>query len=353
MFDQVKEDIDRGRAGENYGFSTGSKKLDSIINGVVPRTYYLVGGNLGTGKTAFVDHCFVLNPYRQFLLNPERLRFKVFYYSLEINAKRKMVKWVSNFLFHDHGMIVDVNTILSVNKNKLTDDVYTKIMTYNKYVDDMMEHIHFIDERTNPTGIYADTKKYAESPNVGKIEIEEKNIKGRIIKKYKYVPVDKNELVLIIVDHVGLISREKDLATKKDRIDKVSEYVINARNRYGYSCVLISQFNRDLKDIDRQRFKELTPQIEDFKDSGNTQEDADIVMTLFNPARYNMAEYSGMNIARLSGRYRSVSVLKNRDGADMIKMHSNFLGEAGYYRDFPDPILEHNLAEAKNYTKFT
>lgn len=353
MFIDVKEQIDRGMSGENKGFSTGSRKLDSIINGVVPRTYYLLGGNLGTGKTAFADHHFVINPYRQFLKNPEQLRFKCFYYSLEIDAKRKVIKWICNLLYHDHGIIVDVNTVLSVNKNRLSSDIYNKIMEYYNYIDNMMEHVHFIDERTNPTGVYMDTKKYAESELVGKVVTTEQNVKGRLVKKRKYVPVDPNELVLIVVDHIGLISREKDLITKKDRIDKLSEYIINARNLYGFSAVLISQFNRDLKDIDRQRFKELTPQLEDFKDSGNSQEDADIVMTLFNPARYNMAEYAGMNIARLSGRYRSVSVLKNRDGADMIKTHSNFLGEAGYFRDFPDPIMEQHYLEAKNYTKFT
>lgn len=68
-FDDFIEDVEAGRQGRNIGLSTGSKKLDNALGGVQRGTYYLIGGNTGTGKTAFADHAFVLSPYENYLHN--------------------------------------------------------------------------------------------------------------------------------------------------------------------------------------------------------------------------------------------------------------------------------------------
>jgi hypothetical protein len=101
--------------------------------------------------------------------------------------------------------------------------------------------------------------------------------------------------------------------------------------------------------MDRRRFTELSPQLEDFKNSGGPAEDAEIVMTLFNPLRYNIKEYSGMNVSLIEGRYRSLAVLKDRDGSDMLKFNLNFLGECGHFREFPDPFMQDDYRLAKEY----
>lgn len=365
-FDGFIEDVNAGREGRNMGLSTGLPKLDKAIGGVQRATYYLIGGNTGTGKTAFADHTFVLSPYAQFcrnIITPSDIptpKYRVFYYSMEISAKKKIAKWVCNLMYTRHGMIIDINEVYS-RKSIISQEKYDLISSCRAYIDGMEEYVHIFDRPINPFGIYKEVSSYMERNGV--VKETERTVKGHTMKFKSYSPNDPYEIVLVIVDHIGLLRPEKvrdenknvvaEYKTKKDIIDHDSENAITLRNFYGVSRLSISQFNRDMADIDRRRFSELSPQLEDFKNTGNASEDAEIVMTMFNPLRYGLTSYGGISIDRLGGRFRSNSILKSRDGEDMLKLNLNFMGEAGHFRDFPDPMMQNHYSEAKNYTKFT
>lgn len=364
VFGDFIDDVDAGRLGHFAALSTGSRKLDKAIGGVQRSTYYLIGGNTGTGKTAFADDAFVLKPYAHFLRNKINrdtdkplISLRVFYRSMEISAKKKIAKWVCHLMYERWGMIIDIKEVYS-KQSTLSDEKYQLIKSCREYIDGMLEYVHIIDSPVNPYGIYKEVSEYMNKN--GQILTNKKTIRGQEIEFKSYVPNDPFEVVIVVVDHIGLLRPEKDFRTKKDIIDHDSENAIALRNFYGVSRVSISQFNRDLADMDRRRFTELSPQLEDFKNTGNASEDAEIVMTLFNPLRYNIQSYggngepgSGFNLGLLGGRYRSVAVLKNRDGEDMLKLNYNFMGEAGYFREFPDPFMQHNYREAKEFIKFT
>ncbi len=359
VFDDFEDDVEKGIRGQNLGLSTGLSKFDKLIGKVQGSTYYLIGGNTGTGKTAFVDFCFVLSPYADYLKQTINrhlseaplIKLRVFYYSFEIAAKVKIAKWVCALMYYRYGMIIDIKEVYSRN-SILSEEKYQLIKGCRQYVEQMMEHVHIFDHPMNPYGIYKEVSDYM---NVNGKEINViKVIKGKEFTFKKYIPNDPYEIVLVIEDHIGLARKEKDLLTKKDIIDKGSENAITLRNRYGVSKVAVSQFNRDLADIDRRRFTELTPQLEDFKNTGNVAEDCNIAMTLFNPDRYNLNEYSGIQrIKDFGGRYRSLSLLKFREGGDMIKHDLNFCGENGVFRELPVPFMQHNYKEAREFTKFT
>jgi hypothetical protein len=355
-YEDFIERVENGRQGYYQGFTTGSAKLDGAIQAVQKATYYLIGGNTGTGKTAFADHCFVLKPYEEFLksrvnekLNDteSKLKLRIFYNSFEVERTRKIGKFVAHHLYNKFRIITDINTIFSAGKNKLSDELYEKIKLSRDYIEKMEDYVHITDNTTNPTGIYMQLKKYMDSK--GKVVPVKKMVNGVEITFNKYIPDDPYEIVLSITDHVGLLRPEKEATTKKERIDKYSQQCIDLRNFYGVSSVAISQFNRDIADMDRRRFAELTVQIEDFKDTGNASEDANIVMGLFNPTRYNLNTYSNLDISRFASRYRNVVILKQRDGSDMLKLHQNFLGEVGYFRDFPDIITQDTVTKAREY----
>lgn len=355
-FDGLEERMNQGRLGLNRGFSTGSRKVDSVIQGVQRRTIYALGGGVGTGKTAFTDHSFVLQPYEEMqkiiLEGRERpLYLRVFYNSFEIEKINKLAKWSCYKLYQDFKITVDINFILSIGKNKVSQEIYEKVCATRDYFERMEDYVHITDISTNPTGIFMEVKKYCDLN--GTVVPTEKIVRGHKITFQKYIPNNTDEIVVVITDHVGLLRVEKDCHTKKERIDKYSEQAISLRNFYGVSSVALSQFNREIADLDRRRFAELTPQLEDFKDTGNLSEDANVVMALFNPLRYNITEYNGINIGMTGGRYRPVIILKTRDGSDMIKINQNFLGEVGYFRDFPDPLMQHHYKESRDYSKFT
>lgn len=76
-----------------------------------------------------------------------------------------------------------------------------------------------------------------------------------------------------------------------------------------------------------------------FKDSGNTQESANVVIALFHPKRYNITNYLDYELKTQShdilDNFRTAFVLKNRGGRDGVFIAFRFLGVCGYYEEIP------------------
>jgi hypothetical protein len=351
-YDEVLRQVQRGIEGLNKGLSMGLPKYGKEVDEVQKATYYLFGGETGTGKTAIVDQAFVIEPLL-FILKQDKLKLKIFYESYEVDKIRKITKWIAGLMFRDHGIITSLREILSKGDYNIPENVKVLLPQYKEMMDKvLLNNIIISDHKNNPTGIFKKVMEYMEENGKWK-EVQAKDNRGIIIKQKMYFPNDPNETVLLIVDHIGLLRNEQGF-TKKENIDKLSSYCISLRNDYGVSPVLISQFNRSLSDIDRQRFKEVQPQINDFKDTGNCAEDANVVTALFNPARYNISNYANYEITKINPRYRSAHLLKSRDGEDMLRISLNFLGENGYFRELPnaDQMSEFNYNAAKTFTKF-
>ena len=83
-FTDLKEEIDRGRTGQNVWCPIGFPKMGQHI-GISKRMYTIVGGASGTGKTGFVDLAYVLKPFDWLMKNREStdLEIRWIYRSME------------------------------------------------------------------------------------------------------------------------------------------------------------------------------------------------------------------------------------------------------------------------------
>lgn len=355
MFTELlSDDIERGIRGENIGISTGFDTLDSNINGIQKSMYHLIGGNSGTGKTSFVDLAYVLNPYEWWLANRDKTDIKIqwIYNSMERNTKYKLAKWTCLYIFKRYKLIMDVPTMLSWKGKKynLTEEHKRIIFECGKYFDEMFSSgvIKMYDGPQNPTGIYKNILTYVH--NNGEVkQIDEHN--------KRYFPKDNSLHTIVINDHIGKLTSEinhNSRLTGKSLLDKHSEYMGIVRDRYGLICVDISQFNRAIGNIERMKLKQVSPEPDDFKESGDMYENADVVLALFNPYKFKIHDYLGYNINKFiakngENRFRSISVLKNSYGADDIIIGLNFLGENGNFRELP--IAEAFENKPENYKK--
>ncbi len=80
--------------------------------------------------------------------------------------------------------------------------------------------------------------------------------------------------------------------------------------------------------------------MEDFADSSATQNDADVVLALFDPMRYKVEDPSGYNLNKLRDDYgakyfRSLRLIKNSYGEDDIRIGLGFLGQIGMFKELP------------------
>jgi len=331
--EQLNKQIERGILGLNQGIPHGYNKLTEFIPNIQLSTYYLVGGELSTGKSAFANDMFVYNPIDWYLDNKQNtdIRLIIPYYSFEIPKKDMATKYLARRIYKKYGILLDINYILSRGKYRISADHYELVKKELPILDELEDILLVQDLPKNPTGIWNDLLKIASENGTGIEKIANGNYE---FTKETYKPNNENLYVLPIVDHIGLTRKEREF-NKKEVIDKLSAYMIILRNKCNFSPVLVQQLNRSMSSADRFRLDRVEPQLSDFKESGNTQEDANVVLALFSPQRYEIPAFRDYNIGRLKGRFRSLSILKNRDGeADKI-LGMQFIGEVGTFSELP------------------
>ena len=329
-FELLNAEVEKGLHDLNRGIPMGFDRLTRYV-GIRKGMYYLIGGNTGSGKTSFIDDAFVLNPV-DWAMSKEGLasgiKVKIWYRSMERSRTYKYAKWVSRKIFLDQGIIIPVGKLLGW-REKMTKDEHDLFLYYKDYVDHLSEIVTIIDGPENPVGIAKQLKTYAEENG----EIQQLDKWNKI-----YIPNDPTQITMVVMDHIGLLKTTKDHPTKKAAIDKMSDELRYARDFYGYSPVVVSQFNRSISNPSRIKNGDVEPQLEDFADSSATQNDADVVMALFDPMRYKVADPSGYDLDKLTDQYgakyfRSLRLLKNSYGEDDVRIGLGFLGEIGMFKE--------------------
>ena len=329
-FELLKKAVDAGLDGSNGGIPMGFNRLNRYI-GIRKSMYFLVGGLTGSGKTSFIDDAFVLNPFDWYIANkPPGIKLRIIYRSMERSTTYKMAKWVSRKIFLDQGIIIPVPKLLGWTE-KMSKDEHDLFLMYEDYIGAMQDVITIIDGAENPVGIAKELKAHAEE-NGEIVQIDKYN--------KKYIPNNENEITIVVIDHVGLLKITKDQPTKKQAIDKMSDELRYARDFFGYTPVVVSQFNRDISNPMRLKNGDVEPQLEDFADSSSTQNDADVVLALFDPARYKVEDTSGYSLSKLKDQYgakyyRSLRLIKNSYGEDDVRIGLGFLGQIGMFKELP------------------
>lgn len=337
IFEDVLNEVDRGRQGLNIGLPMGFNRLVQYLPNIQQATYYLIGAGTKVGKTTLADDCFLYNPYDYLKAHPDSpITLDIDYFSYEIEKKVKIVKGVSRKLWWDHGIIADVNQILSRGNNHCSDELYNLVRGYRDYFEEMEQVVTIHDMPDNPTGM--NKYLYRKANELGNVEYEVIGTDpetGREITRFKkYTPHDPNRFWIIFIDHIALMKQERGFNTKQN-IDKMSQYLVQLRNNYGAIPVVIQQLAFDSENDERHKSGRLTPTLKDFGDSKYTTRDANVVLALFDPSRYGVERFQNYDVRRLGNSYRNLEILANRDGEPNVNIGLNFIGPAGTFRELP------------------
>lgn len=332
-FDLLKKEVDNGIQGRNSGIPMGFRRLNKYI-GIRKRIYTVVFGATGSGKSAFCHSAYVLHPFDWWYANKNisNVKLKFILFSMERSKVYTLAKWTSRKIFLDQGINIPIAKLLGWWETKLTKDEHDMFLMYEDYINELTSICDIVEGAQNPTGIYKYVRKYAETNG----KIEEVNEFDRI-----YHPRHPNEIVIPIVDHFGLVKTEKGM-TKKEAIDKTSEYFQWMRDFLGYTPIGVSQINRDLSNPIYQKMDSFEPNIDQIKESGRPAEDADVVVSLFQPSRYKTNDASYNNVSKFispegADCFRSIKVLKNTYGESDLRIGMGFHGSTGTFAELPKP----------------
>ncbi len=251
------QDVQSGNVPKNTIY-TDFPSLDRKTHGLKPGEMVLIAARPSVGKTAFA-----LNIAANVALGHGK---KVAIFSLEMPSDllaKRMLAYISKV------QITKMDT-----RGGLTQTDYRKL--YNGYRALLASGIYIDDYSMNgPTDVLS---------------------KCRRLKR-------EQGLDLVIIDYLQLMTEQKSGRSSESRQVEVSDMSRKMKiyaKELGCPIILLSQMSRDIEKRD-----DHSPLLSDLRESGSIEQDADVVMFLNNPSRYNPA---------LPANEVILDVKKNRNG---------------------------------------
>lgn len=274
--------------------------------------------------------------------HPDTVRVKVFYYPLEETPEDVLTRFMSYILYVKKGVRVSPTDLNSTrNERPVSQEVLDMLDSEEiRNIIDFFEANVIFSKSSNPTGVYNECKAYAREH--GTVHTRKQKIKtseGVTVEvdvfDY-YEQSDPDEYRIIFIDHVSLLTQERQM-TLKQCIDKLSEYLVSLRNDYGFAPVVIQQQAFAGESLDAYKENKVRPTIANLADSKYPSRDCNVCMGLFSPLKHDMKLYEGYDITKLKDNVRFLELLINRSGSPGGLIALYFDGEVCNFAELPLP----------------
>jgi hypothetical protein len=348
LFDRALNRIEENLQKEFNCIPLKFERLSNIVPGIMQKTYYCVTANSGIGKSQFTDSIFLYDAYDFVKNNPELgINLKIEYWSLEMDAETKYIQGVCRRLKTLYNINVGYNDILSMSKNRISQEIVDKITECRDYFLELQDILTIHDNPMNPYGIYK--RLYSIAEDLGTIykerKVDEKT--GDINEFFShYTFHNPNTYVINITDHLALLEIEKDANTTKLAMEKHSKNMRRIRNMFGFTPVDVQQQGAETEKQEYYRGSsvesKLIPSLSGLGDSKLTARNFDIVFGVFAPDRYEIKNWGGYDISKIKDFYRALYILKYRFGTPNIYTNCYFNGESNIIKELPKDLEEQN-----------
>jgi len=317
--------------------------------GIEQDHYYLVSGSTKSGKSQITNFLFLYTPLLYAYRHPDRVKVKIFYFPLEETPENITIRFMAYLLYtmSDSKIRISPSDLKSTRTDKILSPDIIKLLHSTEYQDILRfyeEHVLFFSDR-NATGIWKTLIKYAEETGTTHkkkivIENEKSNVKQEREVFDFYEPKDEKEYVIIIVDHVSLLSVERGMSLRES-INRLSEYMMILRNRYHYIPVLVQQQSTETTNLAAFKSNKIAPTMAGLSDSKYTAKDCNMMLGITNPYAFEMPRYpagdNGYDITKLRNYARFLEVVLNRDGESNGVVPLYFDGAVNYFATLPAP----------------
>lgn len=329
------------------------KRFRDDFVGIEQGQYVVITAPTKGSKSQFTNYMYVFYPILYVYYNPGKINLKIIYFTLEENADRIVQRFMS-FLLHylSNGKIrISPRDLRSTDNEKPVPKEVLDILKseeYKKILDFFEKTVDFISDGCNPTGMYKICRDYALSQGVIKTK-KVKYGKDEFEEFDTYTPNDPKLYKLVITDHISLLEKERGF-TDKQTIDKWSEYEVKyLRNRYNFTCIDIQQQAFEGEGIEAQKLGKIEGSIGSLGDSKYTARNANIVLGLFSPFKFELPQYKGYDITKFKDNIRFLKVYVNRDGNMGGVCPLFFDGAVCSFYELPRPENTAELGHIYNY----
>ena len=239
FLDNIKE-IENHKANTPIGISTGYPDLDKFIKGLKKGNLIIVGGRPAMGKTTFA-----LNIAEYVSIN---LSIGVMFYSYEMSKEELVYKVMASRF----GIPLEKLT-------EMDKEVLGHLMKSEPYYEIINSQLHIDD-------------------SVTKTIIQMRSHVKKMVKKYN--------IKVVIVDYIQLmpVSKESKRGTREGDIADISRGLKLIAKEFELTVIALSQLSRQSVN----RGKGDPPRLEDLRESGAIEQDADIVLFPHRPEYYGL-----------------------------------------------------------------
>lgn len=161
-----------------------------------------------------------------------------------------------------------------------------------------------------------------------------------------YEPYDPDEYIIIIVDHMALLTAENGKNVRDAMIKLSSEYFVALRNKYRYIPVAIVQQAMAQESNENMKLNKLKPTLDGYGDAKVIARDADLILGLFSPYRHSIRDYEGYNIELFKDNIRFMELIAGREGGGGSICPLFFDGAVNYFRELPLPKDREGMEKA-------
>ena len=315
--------------------------------GIEQETYYCVTANQKAAKSQFTSFMFLYTPILYAYEHPDKVRVRIFYAPLEESKRKVTMRFMRYLLYVHSGFKIRVSQqelTSTLEGNPINERVLQLLESeeYKKIMGFFESHVTFLEDR-NPTGCYKAIVKYAcehgeriKQPLTITDEFGETKTVEKIVG---YKPLDPDEYVIIIADHVGLLQEERGL-DKRLTIRKYSEYMMELRDYYRYIPVIVQQQSSEVQSMDAFKLNRISPTPGALADCKDTRYDVNVMLGLTNPYAAHITTYpgsGGYDITKLRDHQRFLEVMLTRDGTANAIKALYFDGAVSYFKELPGP----------------
>lgn len=293
------------------------------------------------GKTVWAKASFVLHGYNYCKEN--NLPFYCIYFALEESVEKFWVTITASLLKDRYNLELTYYQYKGFHAG-FTDKHKQAIELLQPEIDEMKKQIHVYDYVSNPTGMYKTVQKFMETIGKKIMGIEQQDEHGNKFQSFEYQFSNPDTQCMVITDHLGLLTPEKNpyeqVNTVHLAMKKWSEYCVRYIAKK-YKCIVVQIHQQDVSgdSAENIRMGRPEPTIDKLSLNKIISQDYYVLMGIFSPTRVNppITKYGGYEMKDFKGYFRSIHILKHRDGEEGVIKPMLFLPSSSKYLELPKP----------------
>lgn len=264
-------------------YKTGYNSLDSFV-GFPPAAISLIAGRPGHGKTTLM--------FNLLLQMSELYRDEILYFfTYEEPLRNISVKLLNRLTATDLSGYFPVTEGL------------TKPTNY-----EFLKH-YIKSRRTDIAAIEEGKRKLRELIDSGRIRVIDRNYSVEELSSLIAYLSKRERIGALFIDYIQRMRTERRTQDKRTEIAHISDQVLQIAKDSGLPVILGAQLNRSAVDS-----KDKRPKLENLKEAGNLEEDANTVLSVYNESREKEESPDGESYSSQQEVTLEIKALKNREG---------------------------------------